>query len=152
MLRRPVHQVNMRLYTENKYYRQLVGKVIEYMKFVIKIKFSDYAKLSGLSGANVAIPYNIIAVIRDDGDPFIMINPSIVSISKQTKEVSSNCGSINLEKPVKVKRRLWVEVSFYSEDGDHLQKRFTLADAGGAIQHEIDHNRGVLITDKDKHL
>lgn len=121
------------------------------MLFVLKHRYSDYTVLRGLSGANVAVPINIIAISRKDG-PVVMLNPTIVKMSRRFRTVYSNCGSINLPKAVPVKRREWVEVSYYDIDGEHYQKRFDFEAGSAVIQHEIDHNRGVLITDYDKHL
>ena len=59
---------------------------------ILNTKFSDYTKLQGISGANVGIPFNII-IVRDLDNYIIMINPEILSKSKETKLVKSNCGS-----------------------------------------------------------
>lgn len=147
----PAREVNVRMLKENRYYRDLINKVCEYMLFILKHPYSDYTPLRGLSGANVAVPMNIIAIMRAD-EPLVMINPTIAKVSRKTRMVSSNCGSINLPNAIQVKRREWVEVSYYDTDGEHYQKRFDFANGSAVIQHEIDHNRGVLITDSDKHL
>jgi peptide deformylase len=147
----PAREVNVRMLKENRYYRDLIGKVCDYMLFILKHRYSDYTPLKGLSGANVAVPFNIIA-IATESDPLVMINPVIAKVSRKTRTVSSNCGSINLPKAVQVKRREWVEVSYYDIEGEHCQKRFDFASGSAVIQHEVDHNRGVLITDYDKHL
>ena len=121
------------------------------MKLVMSQEYENYPKLAGLSGANIGIPFNIIAVSKND-EIICMLNPSIVKMSKQTRIVSSNCGSLNLREKISVSRREWVDVSYYDIFGRHNQERFTIANGGATIQHEIDHNRGVLIIDTDKHL
>lgn len=113
--------------------------------------YDDYQKLLGLSGANIGIPFNIISIYKN-GEITHMINPSITKMSKQTRVVQSNCGSLNLPEKCSVTRREWVEVSYYDTEGKHHEKKFTIADGGSTIQHEIAHNRGILITDGTKHL
>ncbi len=121
------------------------------MEWVFVQKYEDYPKLSGLSGANVGIPFNIITILKNDIVTH-MLNPTIVRMSKQTRIVQSNCGSLCLTEKVSVTRREWVEVSYYNIEGKHVQTRFTIAEGGSTIQHEIDHNKGILITDTNKHL
>lgn len=121
------------------------------MKSVITQEYDNYPKLSGLSGANIGIPFNIIALFKNDEVVF-MINPSIVKMSKQTRIVKSNCGSLNLKEKICVPRREWIDVSYYDIFGRHNQERFTIANGGATIQHEIDHNRGILIIDVNKYL
>ena len=150
-LTRQLFNVNMRLFNANKSYRTIINDICNYMEMVINREYVDYSKLSGLSGANVGIPYNIISV-RMKKLIMHMINPSITRASKTSKKLKSNCGSLNLPAPLLVSRRDWVDVSYYDTDGNHQSKRFILNNSGGTIQHEIDHNRGVLITDTDKHL
>jgi peptide deformylase len=121
------------------------------MKLVITQEYENYQKLSGLSGANIGIPFNIIALGKKD-EIVCMINPSIVKMSKQTRMIKSNCGSLNLKDKISVSRREWVDVSYHDIFGRHNQERYTIANGGATIQHEIDHNRGILIIDRNKHL
>ncbi len=150
-LTRPLFDVNMRLFGSNRSYRTIIIGICDYMERVINREYTNYAKLAGLSGANVGIPCNIIS-IRKENRTLTMINPVITKMSKTVKELESNCGSLNLSKPFPVNRRKWVDVSYYDTAGKHHEQRFAIPDGGGTIQHEIDHNRGVLITDTAKHL
>jgi peptide deformylase len=121
------------------------------MKLVMTQEYDNYPKLAGLSGANIGIPFNIIALLKND-EIVYMINPSIIKMSKQIRMISSNCGSLNLKEKISVLRREWIDVSYYDTFGRHNQERFTIAEGGSTIQHEIAHNRGILITDGTKHL
>ena len=145
--------VNMRLYNHKteKGYNKVVKGVIKYMESVLKLHFRDYSKLKGISGANLAIPFNIV-VVRSRSRSITMINPKIIKMSREKRELSSNCGSLNLPESHPVKRREWVVVSYYGVDGKYVEGKFSLDDVGGTVQHEIDHNRGVLITDNKRHL
>lgn len=150
-LLRPLFNVNMRLFKSNKHYRMVVIKICNYMKLVIIQKYENYPKLVGLSGANVGIPFNIITVLKND-NVVHMLNPSIIEISTETRKLQTNCGSLSLPAKYPVIRREWVEVSYYDISGKYSQEKFTLDNGGSTIQHEIDHNKGILITDNHKHL
>jgi peptide deformylase len=148
-LHRPLFNVNIRLFTSNEHYRKTIIDICDYMKLVMLQEYKDYSKLAGLSGANIGIPFNIISILKND-EITHMINPSIVRMSKQTLTVQSNCGSLRLPNKISVLRREWVEVSYYDISGRHHQEKFTIVDGGGTIQHEIDHNKGILITNISK--
>jgi len=121
------------------------------MKLVMTQEYENYPKLAGLSGANIGIPFNIITLLKND-EIVYMINPSIIKMSRRTRIVNSNCGSLNLKEKISVSRREWIDVSYYDVFGRHNQERFTIAEGGATIQHEIAHNRGILITDENKNL
>jgi peptide deformylase len=153
-LTRPLFPVNMRLYKSLKSYRKIVQTAFLHMNNLMELgKFEDYPRLAGISGANIGVPWNIIIVPSKADRLLEMINPSISRMSRRTTTLKSNCGSLVLPKKVDVKRRVWVEVSYYDLEGAHHENKFTMDDGyAGTIQHEIDHNRGVLITDFSRHL
>ena len=82
ILIRPCFPVNIRLMKTNVGYFNVVEQAINHMKGVIQTKFSDYAALQGISGANVGIPFNII-IIYYDGKLLTMLNPVVISKSKE---------------------------------------------------------------------
>lgn len=149
--------VNMNLFRTSRGYKKLISSIIEHMHDVITTKFSDYSTIVGISGANVGIPLNIVGAsvtkkVEDvcnsrEDEIFFMINPRIVSKSKETRVVESNCGSLRLKKKVKVKRYKRIEVTYYDTEGKWRQSKFDGA-FGSTIQHEIDHNLGILITNR----
>jgi peptide deformylase len=160
VLHRRLFNVNMRLFQNNPDYRDVIKKVIAHMKAVITSQFYDYPVLKGLSAANVGIPFNIIAVVEKDDlpkDAGVMeinkytrfcINPVIVRKSRKKRTVKSNCGSMNLTKPVEVERHEWIKLEYYDIEGRKHIERFE-GRVGSTIQHEVEHNLGVLITDKE---
>jgi peptide deformylase len=111
----------------------------------------------GMSGANAGIPWNIIAVARGRGESGawaeVMINPKIVDVSDEMIESESNCGSITLPEPIKIKRHAWVTVRYAEAEDDYSEytRTFHRQDGGLTIQHEIDHNLGVTILDRQAH-
>ncbi len=160
ILRRRSFDVNMRLYESNAEYQSIIGKIVNFMGRMICMKFDDYAELKGMSGANIGIPLNIIAVKAKSrrGLPkklvgtefpevFFFLNPKIVEHSKKTTVVKSNCGSIDLSSAVKVVRYDWIDLEAYNLVGEKELERYGRP-LSFTIQHEIDHNAGVLITDK----
>jgi peptide deformylase len=152
-LRTKLLDVNMRLFKTSPDYQQIVLDCCAYIKCMALMKMDDYKSPHGMSGANLAIPFNIIAVVRKRGTSKsyaeIMINPTILHAEGKDEVIAmSNCGSIRLDEPIPVKRHAGVLVSWYTEEGKRLQGVFRREDGGFTIQHEIDHNNGVLITDR----
>jgi peptide deformylase len=163
--------VNMRLFKSSEGYRDLISHTIEYMIDLINYKYDDYDAVKGISGANIGVPFNIVVVkVTDDayekiseeekyvtcigvegleGTFIPMINPVIKSRSKETFTTISNCGSVVLDAPIEVERHKWVVVEFYDAEGEKHIVQFGKP-LTGTIQHEIEHNRGILITDKNK--
>lgn len=147
ILHRKGFDVHMRLFIENESYRYIITTIISHMRILLNTFFEDYPKLRGISGANVGIPFNIILVKLDNGKAKSMINPKMTRKSTEMRIVKSNCGSICLDKPVEIERHAWIDVSWYDEDGKEHSERFQ-GTLGSTIQHEIEHNLGILITDK----
>ncbi len=77
----------------------------------------------------------------------IMINPEIIHINERNIETLSNCGSITLEKPIKMLRANLIRVEYFDEDGVCHLDWFDRTSGSFTIQHEVDHNNGILITD-----
>lgn len=148
MLKTKFSGVHIRLLKENPTYAAIINEIVDYMEEVLDTKFKDYATLKGISGANVGIPINIIIVVTDDGN-IVMLNPEIQRKSSAKREVTSNCGSLRLENPIKVSRHKWITVSYFDLEGESTTEKFEGAVAA-TIQHEIDHNMGILITDRQK--
>jgi peptide deformylase len=150
-LRIPLFDVNMRLFNGAEYYRNIVLRICKDLKWLALNQFEDYTRPYGLSCANMGIPFNIIGYVVGRGtsrpDCLVMINPKIRDESHTTHEALSNCGSIRLPEPIRVRRRDWIEVRYFSEDGRPARGVYARASCGDTIQHEVDHNRGILITD-----
>lgn len=159
-LHRQGFNIDEHLFNKNSVYNDIINKIIDYMGLVLHADFKDYGKLKGISGANIGIPFNIVAVIHK-GITHTFINPSVTKVSQAKVSVLSNCGSINLPKPIKVERYMWVWVNWMDTEGAHHKEKFTVKRTGKmgdilvspislTLQHEIDHNNGILITDLSK--
>lgn len=157
--------VIMRLFNSSAGYKNLILKTLDYMMEIAGTKFDDYDMIKGISGANVGVPWNLVvinlgadydkvpkrfkrAVWRSDESYYLcMINPMITKHSRETFVTTSNCGSLQLVKPIRVRRSVWVIVDFFDRNGEKhvvkFEKPYT-----GTVQHEIDHNLGMLITDR----
>jgi len=143
--------VNMRLFKDMRGYRYLIYDIVKHLKFVAEHEFEDYPEVQGISGANVGVPFNIVIVITKDGAE-IFLNPTIIGASEEMVSCNSNCGSLNLPKKVKIMRHRWVIVEYYDMVGEKHVHTFRIGDgdlvSSATLQHEIEHNLGILVTDK----
>lgn len=151
-LRTRAFPVNMRLFKHNQDYCNIIHQCIGLIRKTALSEFDFYKKPHGTSGANLAIPFNIIGIVKNRGEAKeyvqIMINPSILGYRGKMVESKSNCGSIRLEVPITINRYEVVDVTWFDEEGIERAATFTKDNGGFTIQHEIDHNNGVLITDR----
>jgi hypothetical protein len=138
ILTRPLFDVNMRLFQTSATYNEIVQQCCAYLVWCSTTEKEGYKKPHGFSGANAGIPFNIIAV----GDE-AMINPKIVSM-KGRKIGLSNCGSLTLEQPIKIWRWEEVTIEYFDTKGSAKTKKGYYP----TEQHEIDHNNGILITQR----
>jgi peptide deformylase len=148
MLRRQLFDVPLRLFKNNTSFNVLIKDSILHMLDALHNEYKDYKNAKGISGANVGVPYNII-IVKDEDRDFILINPVMTPVGDETKKVSSNCGSLVLEEKIKVLRYKKIVVSWYDWDGEFHIKEFE-GKLAYTLQHEIDHNLGILITDKEE--
>jgi peptide deformylase len=133
VLNRPLFDVNMRLYNT---------------EFVLEQQFDDYDDLKGISGANLGVPWNIIAY-KWSNSVVVMINPKITHKSSQMVRVKSNCGSLRLPDCIEVERHVFIDCAWYDCDGSQKhQSKIGRQQGGLTIQHEVEHNQGILITSK----
>lgn len=89
--------------------------------------------------ANAGIPFNIIANTDE-----AMLNPHILYRSSDLIESMSNCGSLLLPEPIKIYRAKQITFEFW----DLSLVRYERTGYYPTIQHEIDHNNGILILDR----
>lgn len=151
-LKRKAFPVNMRLFKSDTIYKRVIESCAYALSVASLGEYEDYKSPHGMSGANLAIPFNIISIVKNRGESDeyveIMINPEIVAHSIKTTRVKSNCGSIRLEEMINVERYNTIHVRWYDLKGKQHFKEFNRVDGGFTIQHEIDHNNGILITDR----
>ncbi len=77
----------------------------------------------------------------------IMINPQIIKKSQETFEVWDSCFSADVAFFGKTLRHKAITVSYINENQEELQEDF-VDDLSELFQHEIDHLRGILFTDR----
>ena len=128
-LHRSLFDVSIRLYHSSKPYKCIVDGALNYLSSMFLKKFSDYPRIKGVSGANLAVPFNIIAIKQQTGDTLVMINPKIRIQEGKIRKVNSNCGSLVLDEPIEVIRSAEIEIEYYlrNEDGNkfsHYISRF----------------------------
>lgn len=147
-LRTKTFPVNMRLYKSSAGYYDTVSKAIEHLENLVLEDYEDYSQPKGMSGANAAIPFNIVVTRTvDRASTGVFINPVIIS-GRGDYIAQSNCGSIRLPRKIKVKRFQEVEVRYFDVAGTYHCRWFS-GPLALTLQHEIDHNNGILITDKE---
>jgi peptide deformylase len=153
-LRTPLLGVNMRLFGVNAAYRELVRACCSYLRAVALTDLEGYGRPYGISGANLGIPFNIIGVVHHRGLSSatceVLINPEILEYTGPLEYASSNCGSLRLPESIEVLRYANVRVRYYNEAGTLLESTFGRDGGSYTIQHEVDHNLGILITDQGR--
>lgn len=153
-LRTPLLPVSIRLWGSSPGYRAVVESCIAHITKAVLTQCSGYKLPHGMSGANLGIPFNVIARAVHRGTPKaraeVMINPKIVNQSGAHLVSDSNCGSIRLAEPIKVKRRSDVLVEWWDVNR-RFHRNWRDREWGSlTIQHEVDHNLGILITDPSR--
>ncbi len=147
VLTRKLFNVNMRLFNTSIGYRTLVLDICKYIEWNTYTTKEGYKKPHGFSGANAGIPFNIIGVNRGATD--IMINPRITAYYGEISKSESNCGSLTLKKPIEIWRHEFIDIEYYRMNGKKcVEKKIGRGQGGYTIQHEVDHNLGILITER----
>ena len=80
---------------------------------------------------------------------FVMVNPDIVTKSRETYDEWDTCFSFNAAFFVEVERSRSIEVKYQDEDGNSKKEKFE-GKLSGLVQHEVDHLNGILATDRIK--
>lgn len=140
ILTRKLFDVNLRLMKTSPWYLNLIKEAAGYIWYMANTTREGYKTPHGFSGANAGIPFNIIAVAGKEGP---MLNPKVIK-RHGVRTSFSNCGSLTLEKPIEIMRYALVEVEYW----DLSCERHLISGYLPTVQHEIDHNQGILITDR----
>jgi len=107
------------------------------------VKFFEECRLS-----NPNLIDSIAYKVPKTDEVVVCLNPVIVEKSTYVVSTKTNCGSLRLEKPIRVMRSDWVVLEYYDLEGNLRRSERLYGHHGGyTVQHEVDHNRGVLITD-----
>ena len=143
--------VNMRLFSTSPEYKAIILQQCAYIRSLCLDVKEGYKKPHGMSSANAGLAFNIIGITRNRNTKNeyceIMINPEVTLRSIEKQGSMSNCGSLTLKDPIELYRHETIEVTWYDENGKSHQSMFNRQENGFTIQHEIDHNLGILITD-----
>lgn len=143
--------VNMRLFHTSSEYKKIILQQCEYIRNLCLNEKEGYKKPHGMSSANAGLAFNIIGITknRNKKEEYcqIMINPVITFSSNSLVKTNTNCGSLTLKEPITVERSDYITVEWYDEEGDLLKESFKKETGAFTIQHEVDHNLGILITD-----
>jgi peptide deformylase len=109
----------------------------------------NFQQVHGIGRAIAAPQIGVLqqAIVMETKDRAItMINPEIVSGSKETFEVWDSCFSFNVAFFVKIKRHKTIKVNYLTPTGEEKTEEFH-DDLSELFQHEIDHLHGILATD-----
>lgn len=144
--------VNMRLFHTSPEYKAIILQQCNYIRSLCLDTKKGYKKPHGMSSANAGLAFNIIGVTmnRNTSEEYckIFINPIIEEYKGQIVESFSNCGSLTLANPIKISRYTDIVVNYCDEKGDIYREKFSRSTGAFTIQHEVDHNLGILITDR----
>ena len=143
--------VNMRLFHSSSEYKNIILQQCEYIRSLCLDTKEGYKKPHGMSSANAGLSFNIIGITRFRNKPLeyceIMINPIITKYIGNKVNSLSNCGSLTLPDQILIQRYETVKVVWFTEEGIEKEGIFGRDNGSFTIQHEVDHNLGILITD-----
>ena len=145
----------------NKKEIELINQAIKHLTYSQIEKYEKKYNLRpgmGIAFPQLGILKRIIIIVDeyDEGkfDNYVVINPVIVSNSKEmiAADAGEGCLSVNREVEGHVPRYARVTVEGYDEEGNKIRIR-AREELSIAFQHEIDHLNGILFYDhinKDK--
>lgn len=123
--------------------REITKKTLKLVKDMQETMLS--AGGVGLAAPQIGINERIILITLDNKKILEMVNPNIVSASKNTEVGEEGCLSLPGEWG-KVRRPKEITIEFITSKGQKTIMKFTNFEAR-EIQHEIDHLDGILFTD-----
>lgn len=153
----PVLRENARILTAEEIGSDKVRKIISEMKTVLDTQKDGIA----IAAPQIGEPLRIFVIsksllkqadknFRDDGSDMVFINPEIIKISKEKKEMEEGCLSVRWLYG-KVKRSVRVTLKALDSEGKPIERG-----ASGLLaqifQHEVDHLNGILFIDKAKEI
>jgi peptide deformylase len=141
--------------------RKLWAALERHNKHAMKVHKRTGGKASTVIGVGLAAPQigilKQVAVIKVGGLPLVLMNPEVVEASASKVPYTEGCLSFpGVE--VETERHIWVKVKCLNLPGVHTfgpttpegWQNNTLLLRSIAVQHEIDHLRAVLFTDRGK--
>ena len=136
--------------------KKTIDQIITHLTYSQIEEYSEKYDLRpgmGLAFVQLGMLKRIIVIVDEyeEGkfDNYVVINPVIVSNSKEmiAAEAGEGCLSVNREVEGHVKRYARVTVEGYNIDGEKIKIR-AREELAIAFQHEIDHLNGILFYDK----
>jgi len=126
---------------------------VEEFNNALRAFVNDLAKVmlekngAGISAIQVGVPINLFLMEETETNNIIpIVNPEIISKEKIVKSYAEGCLSVP-EKRLDVKRYKRIKVRYQDLDGNVHERK--LANRESFIfQHELDHLKGILFTDK----
>lgn len=124
----------------------------EQRQIIIDLKdtAADLKNSTGYGCAGLAAPQighmKRIILVNVQAEQLIMIDPKIINLKGKHTLGNESCFSVpsTFTQPVRVKRWFKARVSYWTEEGDFVEKLYKSFDAR-LIQHEMDHLDGKLI-------
>ncbi|MDD3453081.1 MAG: peptide deformylase [Bacilli bacterium] len=153
LLRQTSKEVTFPLSKEDK---KIIQQIIDHLTYSQIEEYEEKYDLRpgmGLAFPQLGLLKRIIVVVYEynEGkfDNYVIINPTIVSNSKEliAAEAGEGCLSVNREVEGHVPRFARVTIEGFDEDGNKIRVR-AREDLSIAFQHEIDHLNGILFYDK----
>lgn len=153
ILRTRSEEVSFPLSSEDK---QTITDLLTYLKMSQDekyIKKYDLRAGMGMAFIQLGIPKRIFVIANenDDGsfEEHIIINPKILSTSKELVYVGEGEGCLSVDREVEgiVPRHARINIEYQNEEGI-LKTIRVREEISIAFQHEIDHLNGFLFTDK----
>jgi peptide deformylase len=100
----------------------------------------------GLAAVQVGVPMRVIVVGYLDGSTEVMVNPKVINpVSREWEKDIEGCLSLPGQ-AVLVRRRTSMTVMYQTVKG-YRARMYPIGRNARIIQHELDHLKGVLITD-----
>lgn len=153
LLKTRSEEVSFPLSVEDK---QLIKDLIIYLKMTQDEKISEKYDLRpgmGMAFIQVGIPKRIFVIANENEDgsfeEYIIINPKIVSNSKELVYVGEGEGCLSVDRETEgiVPRYARINIEYQDINGQKHSMR-AREEISIAFQHEIDHLNGILFTDK----
>lgn len=130
--------------------REIAQSAIAQLQQTISIaqQIHDFSKGLGLSAPQIGLPLQVAIVAPLGEESVVLLNPRVVSQSKEIDEQYEGCWSFFNMRGI-VPRSLEINIAYQTLDGEELQKSFTQA-AARLAAHELDHLQGALYTARMK--
>jgi len=136
--------------------KKLIKDMVKYLRLSQDEEYSEKYDIRpgmGLAAPQLGINENffVVVLVNEDGtsDEYIVINPKIVSTSKEKIYAGSGEGCLSVNRPVDgyVPRHARISLEAYDLDGK-LQKIRVREEEAIAFEHELDHLEGILFYEK----